>query len=354
LLKVLPVKTIAKAACDLLGSRVSTVRRGSDFESFAVYNYGREISERFLLRYSEKLWGMPCGKLSTAISGARLKGLDLAAFLSGAVRDNRRISGHLDGTFLYPRRGIGMLAERLGAECGEANLRLRNRVTRIVHDGVRVQAVEMNRDELVPVDHVVSTLPLPVWLRLMDPAPKPELIELADSLRFRHVILVGVFIKRSRVTDMGTVYFVDPQFPMTRVYEPKNRSAAMAPPDRTMLVAEIPCGEGDAIWRLSDDAVVDLARPHFENLGWIAPGEILGACVKRMGYAYPVLEHGIEAKLGALADGLKGFTNLQFAGRNGVFQYAHLHDMMRFGQRAVARMAGAWRSPENAAETVCG
>ena len=41
--------------------------------------------------------------------------------------------------------------------------------------------------------------------------------------------------------------------------EPRNRSALMAPPNHTSLVAELPCNESDELWHDTDDAIVPTA-----------------------------------------------------------------------------------------------
>ena len=341
LLEGLGVRTCFNGALDVLRARVAAAEELSHFEHHAVRRYGREFARRFLLSYSEKLWGLPCHQLSPDISGARLKGLNLTTFVLEALGHQRAKTRHLDGSFLYPRLGFGMIAEKLADACGRANIRLGAQVTKILHDQRQVAALELNGGEVVPVNEVISTLPLPLWLRLMQPAPAPALLELAASLRFRNVVLVALFLRKPRLSANGSVYFPDPEFPMTRVYEPKNRSAEMAPPERTMLCAEIPCFSEDTVWREADEALMARIQNSLAGIGWFRPDEVLGGCVKRLPFAYPVLELGFEEKIRRLQAGLSSLENVQFAGRNGRFQYTHLHDMMRFGKDAVACLQGA-------------
>jgi protoporphyrinogen oxidase len=137
------------------------------------------------------------------------------------------------------------------------------------------------------------------------------------------------------------VYFSDPDFPMTRVYEPRNRSAAMAPAGQTMLAVEIPCNAADEVWRQDDAELVRLVADKLKVCGWFQEDEVLGGCVKRLPAAYPVLEEGIRGRVQRIMDALSRFENLTILGRNGEFRYTHTHDMLRAGHDVVAALVQA-------------
>ncbi|MBL9132320.1 MAG: FAD-dependent oxidoreductase, partial [Verrucomicrobiaceae bacterium] len=259
-------------------------------------------------------------------------------FLLETFQGRRAKSEHLDGRFYYPRLGIGMIAEKLAASCGADRVRLNARVTGLRHDGRRVNAVEVNGSEVIPADRVICTLPLPLTAKLLSPAlPAPVLEEIA-ALRFRHVVLVGLFLRRASATHVGSVYFPDAGFPMTRVYEPRNRSAEMAPPGHTMLVAEIPCDAADAVWQQPDDEIVRVVADKLGACGWFRADEITGGCVKRLPAAYPVLAAGVQKRVRRVMDALSVFDNLSILGRNGEFRYTHLHDLLRFGHDVISAL----------------
>ena len=339
LLRHLGVASFAKAGTEVLSGRLLGGRQPANFEDFAVATYGRTIAGRFLLNYSRKLWGLPCDRLSPDVAGKRLNGLDLKTFLSAAVGGRRASARHMDGRFWYPRRGYGQIAEALVAACGDGAVQPRSRVTRLRHDGTRITSIEINGEREIEAGEVVCTLPLDLLLRILDPAPEPSLRELTAGMRYRNVILAAFFLDRSSVNDAGTVYFPSERFPFTRIYEPRNRSALMSPPGRTSLVTEIPCTAGDDVWKLDDASILALAREPLAAIGWLRDREIIDATVRRLPYAYPVLETGYEAKVAAIHGHLTRLENLQFSGRSGKFLYSWLHEMLRFGKDIVAELA---------------
>lgn len=321
----------ARAAAGALLARLTTDARAEHFEAFARRAYGPSLARVFLLNYSEKLWGRPCTELSPRVSGGRLRGLHLSTLLKKPARGE-----HLDGAFYYPSTGYGRIVERVAEVCGPETIRCHARVTRLVHDGRRVTHVEVNGDERLPVDRVAATLPLGVTVRALDPAPPADVLALADAVRFRHVVLAVWFLARPSVTPYATVYFPDRATPFTRVYEPRNRSAAMAPRDHTSLIAEIPCDDTDDLWRADDETVLSAAAPALTSIGWLAPGSVKGTRIVRLPHAYPVLTLEAEKAAFQLVRYLSRLENLHLLGRNGLFHYGWLHTVMRMAKTLVA------------------
>lgn len=335
LIKKMGVYPLTKAMVELVRSRLGFRGIKRDFESFALYTYGSTIANSFLLNYSEKLWGTSCNRLSANIAGERLNGLNLRTILSEAIIEGEAKTKHLEGPFYYPKMGIGMITEKLGEFCGVENIYRNSKITRILHNHERIQAVEINGKDIIDTDEVVSTLPLNLFLQMMHPMPPEEILLTANTLRFRNVILVALFLNRESVTEVATVYFPASHFLFTRIYEPKNRSIYMSPPAKTSLVAEVPCQQYDMVWCSRDEKLVQLISSQLIQIGWIKGKEIIDASVKRIDYAYPILEIGFEDKVQKINTYLKDFSNLKISGRSGKFTYTWIHNMMRFGDEII-------------------
>jgi len=335
--------TLIKAGFEVLRERLRPTKAQSSFESFAVSTYGKTIAERFLLNYSEKLWGESCDTLSPVIAGRRLRGLNLRSFIVDSMLPEKSTSRHLEGMFYYPKFGISAISKKLAEVCGQKNIQTNSKITGVAHNSRRIEAVEINGERWVDTDEVVSTLPLGSFLKAMKPAPPRDLLSLAQSLRYRSLILVSLFLDTSSVTRAATVYFPDRSFPFTRLYEPKNRCVHMSPQRQTSLVAEIPCQIGDELWKLGDDELVGMVRSRLVEIGLVREAEMIGTSVRRLRYAYPVLSLGAEDAVDEVRGYLESFTNLKSSGRNGRFVYSWIHDMMRFGREIVGQYTGSKR-----------
>jgi protoporphyrinogen oxidase len=329
-----------KAAVDFLSARKAALSLFPSFESFAVASYGRAIAERFLLGYSQKLWGAPPWRLAPEISGRRLHGLGLRSFIRQVLPNNGAAAGHLDGTFFYPREnGIGAVVESLRERCGRDVLLPNTEITRVFHDGSRIRALELNGRGRTEVEEVISAIPLTTLLSRLEPPLPAAVLQAGRRLRFRHLVLVALFLNRPRITPFASIYFPDPEFPFTRVYEPKNRCLSMAPPSQTSLVAEIPCQESDPFWSAGEAELLKTVSMLLCRAGFLQEGDMLGGAVRRLHSAYPVLEKSSIYERQRVFHHLAEFANLSLTGRSGLFLYTHIHDQLRRGREIVAHLA---------------
>jgi len=323
----------ARAAVDLVAARIRGRPRDASLESLAVHAYGRSIASRFLLNYSEKLWGLDASRLAESAAGARLKALGIRSLVTTVLRAGK--ARHFEGAFLYPRHGIGQIAERLGGVCGDANISRQAPVTGLRHDGRRIVAAEIAGSRWVSVGAVVSTLPVDLMVRMLQPAVPPDVLAAAARVRYRNLVLVALALDRPSVTPCATVYFPGREFPFTRVSEPRNRSAEMAPPGKTSLLVELPCDGTDGMWTARESAVFDAVVGALAGIGWIGRADVIDAHLARVSHAYPIAELGLDEDLGPIWRHLGQFENLRIVGRNAQFRYTWIHDLIAAGRDAI-------------------
>ena len=340
LLRVLGPALAARAAVEIAISRLRPARPCSSYEEFAVGRYGRAMAERYLLPFTSKIWNVPCGRLVPEVAAKRFQEFGARA-LFGQLLGRRQGPGpgH-QWAYFYPEGGIGAIAAALAAGCRPGALRTSAAVTAVEHAGGRIRRVTAGGASLA-VDEVVSTLPLDVLVGSLHPAPPPEIAAAAGRIRYRAVLLAAFFLDRPAVTGAATLYFADPAYAVSRVYEPRNRDEGMAPPGKTSLVAEIPCSNGDAAWALPDGEIVRLARSDLVRAGLLAEREIIGSRVHRMPHAYPVMETGMVREAGRILDYLGGFANLKLAGRSACYRYLWMHELIA----AAGELAAGYAAP---------
>lgn len=337
LVQKLNVKTLLKIAWDTPGA--GRGKPSDNFGKFAVNQYGKTLAERFLLNYSQKLWGEAPHKLSTAVSGRRLNGLDIKSFIRSTVIGDVQQPRHLDGSFLYPRYGIGMIADKLREFIGYQSINTNVRVSRLAHKNGKIERIIFNGGDVeLRAAKLVNTLPLTLTAKILDPSPPPEILEIANSIKFRNLVLCVFCLNRNSFSPNASLYFPSEAFPFTRLYEPKNRSLHMAPEDKTAIVLELPCYNHDAVWRMSDEARKTLVWKALQNVKPIATEEILRYCSYKLPFAYPVLEVGFEENIRRLVEYFEAFENLHLTGRSALFRYLHLHDLFKAGKALANRI----------------
>ncbi len=326
LLQNLSFATLLKAVAEVFAQQIKPELRNKNFKTSAIAAYGPTIANRFLLGYSEKLWGAPVEKLSVAVAGKRLKGLNLKTFLIEAMRGSKAKTQHLDGGFYYPKYGIGAIADKLAAQIGQEQIQLNARVQKIHHHNNEITAVETETKEKQTVHQLISTLPLTTLVRSLNPPAPAHILAAAAALEFRHLVLVVLFLNKPCVTPNASVYFPDPEVPFTRLYEPRNRSAFMAPEGKTSVVIEIPVSRQDFLWQQTDEKLIELVQQKLTGFKLISPEEVIYGKVHKVPFAYPVLLQESEQHTQVLLHYLASFSNLKLIGRTASFRYTHLHD----------------------------
>ena len=103
----------------------------------------------------------------------------------------------------------------------------------------------------------------------------------------------------------------------------------MSPKNKTSLVIEIPCQVDDGVWKLDREELKHKVKSQMIDIGLIRDSEILGIKIKEIRNAYPVLEYKYIEMLNPLRVYLSNFRNLVVNGRNGKFEYSHIHDHLR-------------------------
>lgn len=297
----------------------------NNFEQSAISRYGRYWAKQFLLDYSEKLWGLPCDQLSTEISGKRLNGLSLKSMMYEIFGGKKKKTAHLDGSFYYPRHGIGMLTSRLIEQLDRTHLHLSSDISQIVTHDFKITHLSVGGTS-VPLDRLVSTVPLGVLITLLSPAPPKEVLEAAASLRYRSLHLILLKVNLPRIEKWGSIYFPESSTIFTRAYEPKNRSLAMAPKDSTSLVLEVPCflDHEMNVEEIKNKAIEQLLLTNI-----VKKENIIDSKIITMPNAYPVLSlKDIENKK-IVEEYLAKFSNLDRIGRSGRFVYSHIHDILK-------------------------
>jgi len=333
LLRKLGPGVMLKAAGEIAAGRIRP-QEINHFEDHAVQSYGRTLSQKFLLEYSAKLWGVPTSKLATEVAGGRLKGLDLKTMLIEAFRGQKGTHRHLDGSFYYPDLGIEVLFEALEKASTNATFHTRAPIQALHHENGRITAIT-SAGQRVSVDgKVVSSLPLGPLIHMLDPAPSAAILEAVQAVRFRNLVLAVFCLNKPAVNANGSMYFPEARYPFTRAYEPRNRSADMSPEGKTSLIVEWPCQPEDEVWQRDDTAILSEIQSHLSQIGLFTPAEVLHAKVERLPHAYPILSTDYADTLAPVFRLLSDFSNLHLTGRNGLFQYSHIHDHMRNGRKA--------------------
>jgi protoporphyrinogen oxidase len=333
-------------------------------EQFLINRFGRELYLTFFKSYTEKVWGVPCDRISAEWGAQRIKGLSvinaIRHFLKSAVA-KKSDSGDIaqKGTetsliekFMYPKLGPGQLWEYV-AEDVKANggvVRTGSDVVRLLIDGSRVTAVEVEdaasgRRETIEGDYFFSTMPIKELMRKLNVTPPANVLEVSEGLIYRDFITVGLLLNKLKISDStpqgarlladNWIYIQEPDVQVGRMQIFNNWSPYLvADPDKVWIGLEYFCYETDALWKLSDKEMIELAKSEMAKIGIIDTGEVLDACVIRVPKTYPAY-FGSYERFDEIKNYTDGFENLFLIGRNGMHKYNNQDHSMLTAMTAV-------------------
>ncbi|MCL5037887.1 MAG: FAD-dependent oxidoreductase [Chloroflexi bacterium] len=341
--------TAAKAGLDYLLTHVMervSPRPVISMEDAYRKQFGNTLYRMFFKQYSEKVWGIDCSEASADWVDQRVKGMSIVTAVLDALIKSRTVASLID-EFVYPRKGIGRISERLAEEIesmGGITCQGWEAAGINTEEG-RVKSVTARRENEeyeIPVDYLLSTIPLNEFCMMFDPPLPGGVLNSAGLLRFRDLITVNLVLSRPKMTDDTWIYIHDKDILLGRLHEPKNWSPEMVPdPYRTSVVAEYFCSRGDEIWRLSDQMLVDItSRDLATRMQFINLNQVEGGFVARHPNAYPFYDLDYRKNLGIVRPALKEISNLQVLGRSGLFRYNNMDHSIETGLLAARNLLG--------------
>lgn len=306
-----------------------------------VAQFGGKLYDMFFRRYSEKVWGLPCEKLSSDWVSQRSAGLSIWTVIQESLLKTKSDNESLIEEFMYPRDGYVRIPQRMAEDIlknsDENKIHLESTVTKIKYHGpydFEVVRTDTDGNEFSErATKVVSTIPLGILPRIMEPACPEEVVKAASSLSFRALITVNLILKKKRVSIDTWLYVQDEDILFGRLHEPKNWSPAMIPDQSTTsLVLECFCTKGDHIWQMADEDIgMRCAKDLEEKLKFIEASEVIDFQVVRSLQAYPVYDLDYGENIKVINDYLADFEGLHIVGRGGTHRYNNADHSIEMG-----------------------
>ncbi len=297
------------------------------FEEWVVSRFGRRIYEDFFRTYTFKVWGIPGTEIRSEWAAQRIQNFNFWQALLGILGIKRGHATTLIETFHYPKLGPGQLWERVADQVAEAGVpvHLNTRVDAVLHEnshvtGVRVLDEDGSSREL-PVDSVVSTMPLSELVLSLEPEAPADVRDAASRLRYRNLCLVALITDQPEPFPDNWIYLHDSAVTAGRVQNFGAWSPDMVQPGMSCLGVEYFCFEEDDIWQMSHDEAVKLATEELGSIGLIDPARVVDGVKVRVPKAYPMYDGEYREAVAELRGYIESFDNLEPCGRNGLHRY---------------------------------
>jgi protoporphyrinogen oxidase len=353
-----------------------------NLEDFMINRFGQVLYKLFFKDYTEKVWGIPCDKISAEWGAQRIKGVSISKAIRHAIQSatkkKQKVAGNdiaqkdtetsLIEQFLYPKFGPGQLWEEVARQ-----VRSMGGEILMQHDVKRIYTSDSNNQitavaainnitgetSYLEGDYFFSTMPVQELIGGLD-GPIPEDVkEVAAGLQYRDFITVGILLKKLSFQDKKTgewrpldlkdtwIYIQEKDVKVGRLQLFNNWSPYMVKDPGTVWVGmEFFCSKKDNFWELPDNAIKQVAIHELEKIGLACDTNVLDSTVLRMEKTYPAY-FGTYERFEVVRDYTNRFGNLFLIGRNGMHKYNNSDHSMLTAMVAVDNICASAANKAN-------
>ena len=319
-----------RCVASYVAAQVKPPKNQDKFEGWVRAKFGKRLYQHFFKSYTEKVWGIPADELEADFAAQRIKNLDLRKAIVNALlpkRNQKEITSLIE-EFQYPKYGPGMMWEVCTEKVTAAGstVHMETKVRTIRHrDGRAYELVAEHPDgttETFPCTEVISSMPFTKLVKGMDPPPPPEVIEAADGISYRDFLSVALVVPEEFAFPDNWIYIHSPEVEVGRIQNYGSWSPFMVKEGRTCLGLEYFVFEGDGMWTMADDDLIELAKREIAFLGLVDPSKVELGHVVRVPKAYPTYDEGYTDRVDLLRKWLDAnVSNVHPVGRNGMHRY---------------------------------
>jgi protoporphyrinogen oxidase len=370
-LRKMGVARTIRCGMSYLRAAILPRREEKSLEDFLVNRFGKQLYLTFFKSYTEKVWGVPCDKISAEWGAQRIKGLSLKGVVAHFVKKTltrrrtedmaqKATETSLIERFLYPKFGPGQLWEHAAELVCEGGGEIYTGVTidRIHLEGNRVVSVEgvngAGGRRTFAGDYFFSTMPVRDLVRSLSCEVPEDVREVSEGLMYRDFITVGLLARKLAVTeDDGSrlkdnwIYIQEADVTVGRMQIFNNWSPwLVADPEKIWIGLEFFCDETDAMWKYSDEAMIRFAVEEVARIGILKAEDVEDSHVVRMPKTYPAY-FGSYDQFHVIRRFLDPFENLFLVGRNGMHKYNNQDHSMLTAMTAVENIVNGVVTKEN-------
>jgi len=303
-----------------------------NFEEFIYQVWGAGIAKHFAIPYNRKLWTVPLSEMETSWLGGRVPLPDIGEMIEGALQPVPKPMGP-NARFGYPLRG-GFQALMDGfLPYLKGELRLNSKIAAVSLKG---HTVTLAGGEQVKYEYLISTIPLPVLVRMAGEEAPPAVRAAAAGLRHVSVRCVHLGIDRPNITEKHWIYYPEDTI-FHRVFVQGNASPHCNPPGGFGLTCEItyskykplPCDGDELIRRTVEDC---------RRVGIIRREDRIRASAQcDLPHAYVIYDHARARNVAVIRRWLEAYDVL-LAGRYSEWEYYNSDHAFLAGRKAAERV----------------
>ena len=291
--------------------------------------FGKGITDYLMVPYAYRIWTIGPEKMNYDWIKRRVPTPDIEEIIDGAIRDSSKEAG-FNIEFWYPIKG-GIQALPEGFLNYLKNIYLNSEATRIY---LNKKKVEINHKIKESYDYLISTLPLPELVKIIDEVPT-DVKKAADNLLNNSIYCVNLGIDRPNITDKHWIYFYEDDFVFHRISFPMNFSPFTTPEGKSSISTEIAYSK---FRPMSKDTVIEKAIDSLKKANLLFNDDKIEVTqILNMKYAYIIYDLDHRKNVDKIHSFLEE-NNIISCGRFGEWEYFNMDHSIMSGKKAADKL----------------
>ncbi|WP_181374595.1 FAD-dependent oxidoreductase [Polaribacter aquimarinus] len=332
-LKQLGIFTTVKIFYSFFMSKIKNRNKApKTSKDWVVFNFGKELYERFFKVYNEKIWGLPCEEVTSNWAGQRIKSSLSKMIYKSLTRDNDFIIKSFD----YPEKGSQTIINAI-----EKEIILHKKCEILKAD--KIVSIELNKKQkeyLVKTESgkqilsktIISSIPIETTLKFLN-NKNTFINSLLDKLVYRNLVLCLLNIESTIPISFKNQWIDihDPNVKALRATNYANYDCKMNSSQYVPVSLEYNCFNKEEIWNASDEEIYKIAINDLIKLKVISKEIKVSYKIVKLEKAYPVYFKGYEEIIKILKQEVSKFPNLEVIGRLGMYKWNNMHHSVKTG-----------------------
>lgn len=332
-----------KLAASALKVKFKINTKATTAEELSISAAGHYAHDLFVREYSEKIWGLPCKKLSpiylTRLIGYSDSGFKLLSLLKKCIPSVATPCTH-------PKNGMAKVWNKLARsieDCG-GKFYLSQPIDHLVVDDKNiVNGIKLQNGEVRTYDHVIATIPILAFASIL-PGKNDEISKIMSTIQHRCVVSAYLELGSGSPFSEQCIFIYNKDIKVTKITNFSNFPRRGDDRDGNVILFEYWCTYGDEIWEASDNTLLSIIDQDLSLLREILPPtKVENLVVKRLRNIYPVPDLDYYEKIAQVKGIIKGYKGLNFFGRgaSGHFNYStaeSMSDAIRISRNLISQM----------------
>ncbi|MBW3595191.1 MAG: FAD-dependent oxidoreductase [Actinobacteria bacterium] len=289
-----------------------------DFAQWMEATFGGGITHHFMRPYNFKVWATPPERMSSQWIGERVSVIDYRRALRSFVFQEDDVAWGPNNLFVFPAAGgTGEIYRRVAMRLGE-RVEYERSVVRVDTETKTLHFADGSDESY---DHLLSTMPLDVLVRLLVHCPD-HVRAAAEDLEHNGVYMVGIGYETPLKDDKSWMYFPEDSAPFYRATNFAKYSAANVPDADTATYSSYMTETSYSRYKQEDvDDLGDRVEEGLRATGVVeGRPEVVSMHVVDIPYAYPVPTLGRDDALQTIQTWLMDH-DIYSRGRFGAWRY---------------------------------